>query len=109
MPLPRPQQFFDVCNLLSMIKPPSDTHFLVFNGDLVDRGSWSVEVALTAFAYKWLWPDRVYINRGNHETNGEWSGLSAGWSGVSVVRLKMTRGSGRSARRRAVLMRFIQT
>ncbi|RSH94241.1 hypothetical protein EHS25_004044 [Saitozyma podzolica] len=62
-------QFFDVCNLLSMIKPPSDTHFLVFNGDLVDRGSWSVEVALTAFAYKWLWPDRVYINRGNHETN----------------------------------------
>lgn len=40
-------------------------------GDLVDRGSWSVEVALTVFAYKWLWPERVYINRGNHETNGE--------------------------------------
>jgi hypothetical protein len=40
-------------------------------GDLVDRGSWSVEVALTAFAYKWLYPERVFINRGNHETNGE--------------------------------------
>ncbi|KAI9633091.1 uncharacterized protein MKK02DRAFT_19587 [Dioszegia hungarica] len=62
-------QFFDVCNLLSMTKPPSDTHYLVFNGDLVDRGSWSVEVALTVFAYKWLFPERVFINRGNHETN----------------------------------------
>jgi serine/threonine-protein phosphatase 5 len=52
--------------------------------DLVDRGSWSgkllptplgqadktVEVALTAFALKWMWPDRVHLNRGNHETNG---------------------------------------
>jgi serine/threonine-protein phosphatase 5 len=68
-----------------MIKPPSDTHFLVFNGDLVDRGSWSVEVALTAFAYKWLWPDRVYINRGNHETNGE----CASRAGEAFVRSNM--------------------
>ncbi|ODN74317.1 hypothetical protein L202_06735 [Cryptococcus amylolentus CBS 6039] len=62
-------QFFDVCNLLSMTSPPSENHYLVFNGDLVDRGSWSVEVALTAFAYKWLYPNYVFINRGNHETN----------------------------------------
>ncbi|KAI9461247.1 phosphoprotein phosphatase [Lactarius psammicola] len=42
-------------------------HILLMNGDLVDRGSWSVEVILTAFALKWLFPERMFINRGNHE------------------------------------------
>ncbi|KAK8861195.1 hypothetical protein IAR55_002014 [Kwoniella newhampshirensis] len=62
-------QFFDVVNLLSLTTRPSENHYMVFNGDLVDRGSWSVEVALTVFAYKWLYPEYVFINRGNHETN----------------------------------------
>ncbi|KAG8720646.1 hypothetical protein FRC09_009214 [Ceratobasidium sp. 395] len=61
-------QFFDLIHLLSLTGAPSETHALVFNGDFVDRGSWSVEVALTLFAYKWLYPKRVFLNRGNHET-----------------------------------------
>ncbi|KAG8742720.1 hypothetical protein FRC10_000994 [Ceratobasidium sp. 414] len=61
-------QFYDLVHLLSLTGAPSEKHALVFNGDFVDRGSWSVEVALTLFAYKWLYPKRVFLNRGNHET-----------------------------------------
>ncbi|KAF8608507.1 protein phosphatase 5 [Ceratobasidium sp. AG-I] len=61
-------QFYDLIHLLSLTGSPSEKHALVFNGDFVDRGSWSVEVALTLFAYKWLYPKRVFLNRGNHET-----------------------------------------
>ncbi|KAH9083732.1 phosphoprotein phosphatase [Lactarius deliciosus] len=60
-------QFFDVLHLLSLTGEPSRDHILLMNGDLVDRGSWSVEVILTAFALKWLFPERMFINRGNHE------------------------------------------
>lgn len=39
-------------HLFSLTGEPSDNHFLLMNGDLVDRGSWSIEVILVAFAYK---------------------------------------------------------
>lgn len=45
-------QFYDMLHLLSLTGEPSKTHYLLMNGDLVDRGSWSIEVILTAFAYK---------------------------------------------------------
>ncbi|KNZ56444.1 serine/threonine-protein phosphatase [Puccinia sorghi] len=61
-------QFFDVLHLLSLTGLPSETHALVFNGDFVDRGSWSTEVVLTVFALKWYMPHKVFLNRGNHET-----------------------------------------
>ena len=62
-------QFYDFVHLLSLTGKPSPTHAVLFNGDFVDRGSWSVEIALTIFAYKWLYPGTTLVNRGNHETN----------------------------------------
>ncbi|KAF8639532.1 hypothetical protein AX17_001437 [Amanita inopinata Kibby_2008] len=60
-------QFYDLLHLYTLTGEPSASHYLLMNGDLVDRGSWSIEVILTAFAYKWLHPRYMYINRGNHE------------------------------------------
>ncbi|KAH8093931.1 phosphoprotein phosphatase [Cristinia sonorae] len=61
-------QFYDMLHLYSLTGEPTDKHCLLMNGDLVDRGSWSIEVILTAFAFKWLYPKNMFINRGNHET-----------------------------------------
>ncbi|KAF8070643.1 phosphoprotein phosphatase [Lyophyllum atratum] len=61
-------QFYDMLHLFSLTGEPSEKHYLLMNGDLVDRGSWSIEVILVAFAYKWLYPNYMFINRGNHET-----------------------------------------
>jgi hypothetical protein len=45
-------QFYDMLHLFSLTGEPCEKHCLLMNGDLVDRGSWSIEVILTAFAYK---------------------------------------------------------
>lgn len=45
-------QYYDFLHLLSLTGKPSTSHTLVFNGDLVDRGSWSTEILLTVLAYK---------------------------------------------------------
>jgi serine/threonine-protein phosphatase 5 len=62
-------QFFDLLNIFNINGYPSETHTYLFNGDFVDRGSWSTEIALLLYAYKWLRPNRIFLNRGNHETD----------------------------------------
>lgn len=62
-------QYFDLLEIFRLNGFPSDTHSYLFNGDFVDRGSWSTEIALLLYSYKWLRPARFFLNRGNHETD----------------------------------------
>lgn len=62
-------QFYDVLNIFNKFGKVGSTHTYLFNGDFVDRGSWSCEVALFYYCLKILYPQNIYLNRGNHETN----------------------------------------
>lgn len=61
-------QFYDTCNIFELAGEPSPTNPFLFNGDYVDRGSFSVENVLVLFAWKLLYPEHVHLTRGNHET-----------------------------------------
>uniref|UniRef100_A0A452FZ53 Serine/threonine-protein phosphatase n=1 Tax=Capra hircus TaxID=9925 RepID=A0A452FZ53_CAPHI len=62
-------QFYDLLNIFELNGLPSETNPYIFNGDFVDRGSFSVEVILTLFGFKLLYPDHFHLLRGNHETD----------------------------------------
>lgn len=61
-------QFYDLVNIFEMNGLPSEENPYLFNGDVVDRGSFSVECILVLFAYKVLYPQHLFIARGNHES-----------------------------------------
>jgi len=62
-------QYFDLMELFRLNGFPTEKHYYLFNGDFVDRVSWSCEIALLLYAYKWIRPSSFFINRGNHETD----------------------------------------
>ncbi|XVF19089.1 hypothetical protein REPUB_Repub11eG0080300 [Reevesia pubescens] len=61
-------QFYDLINIFEVNGLPSEENPYLFNGDFVDRGSFSVEVILTLFAFKCMCPSAIYLSRGNHES-----------------------------------------
>ena len=62
-------QFYDLMRIFEENGLPSLTNMYLWNGDFVDRGSWSVEVMLTLLTLKVLYPKSVFLSRGNHETD----------------------------------------
>ena len=71
-------QYYDFINIFNLFGYPSASSPYLFNGtssvqnqpvgDFTDRGSFSVEVALTMFCYKLAKPDSFFMLRGNHES-----------------------------------------
>eukprot|EP00931_Biecheleriopsis_adriatica_P075848 TRINITY_DN49624_c0_g1_i1.p1 TRINITY_DN49624_c0_g1~~TRINITY_DN49624_c0_g1_i1.p1 ORF type:complete len:474 (-),score=72.58 TRINITY_DN49624_c0_g1_i1:16-1437(-) len=62
-------QFFDVLKIFQEYGLPSPENPYLFNGDFVDRGSFSVETLLLLLAWKVALPSHVRLARGNHEAH----------------------------------------
>ena len=61
-------QFYDLMNIFDLNGLPSTPNPYLFNGDFVDRGSFSFETVVTLLMFKLLAPRSVYLTRGNHES-----------------------------------------
>ena len=60
-------QYYDLMNIFKINGSPSEENPYVFNGDFIDRGSFSVEVIITMLAWKVCFPQHFFMSRGNHE------------------------------------------
>ena len=65
-------QFYDLLNIFKLYGYPSENNQYLFNGDFVDRGSFSVECLITLLCFKLLYPKHFYLARGNHESRNLW-------------------------------------
>lgn len=61
-------QFYDLLNIFKINGYPEPKNMYLFNGDFVDRGSFSVEIVITLIALKILYPKHFFMSRGNHES-----------------------------------------
>ena len=93
-------QLHDVVHLLSpsVAGEPSSNHWVVFNGDLVDRGAWGVETLALACAWKLALPGQVTLLRGNHESEF----CTSAYGFANELQAKFTVGKGRELYGRAL-------
>ncbi|KAF0696477.1 Aste57867_12772 [Aphanomyces stellatus] len=70
-------QLKDLFTIFTTNGLPSIKNKYLFNGDFVDRGLFGTEVMMTLLCFKLLYPDGVYLNRGNHESRNQnsWMGF----------------------------------
>ena len=61
-------QYYDLLNIFDMNKLPSPTNPYLFNGDFVDRGSFSLEIIVLFLTIKLVYPHYFHLLRGNHES-----------------------------------------
>ncbi|EER08459.1 serine/threonine protein phosphatase, putative, partial [Perkinsus marinus ATCC 50983] len=61
-------QFYDLLNIFKLNGTPSLENPYLFNGDFVDRGSFSLECILLLLSYKLAYPESLFLARGNHES-----------------------------------------
>lgn len=54
----------DLLSIFTKNGLPSEKNPYLFNGDIVDRGKYGLEVSLLIFAFKILSPDSVHVTRG---------------------------------------------
>lgn len=61
-------QYYDLLNIFELGGFPSAENPYLFNGDFVDRGSFSFENVTLLLAMKMAIPDGLFMLRGNHES-----------------------------------------
>lgn len=61
-------QFNDLLRIFQLVGTPPNATFL-FLGDYIDRGKNGCEVIILLYVVKCLYPENVYLIRGNHEFN----------------------------------------
>lgn len=61
-------QYYDLLHIFETNGWPSLQNPYLFNGDFVDRGSWSVEVVSLLLGFSCAVPGSIYLSRGNHES-----------------------------------------